>query len=235
MLYWKKLAALTMGVFLTVGLLVGCGNTTEESTAEEGQGAQMADAATIEEITPLIDSLCFSEGLHFDAFAASPDEVTTTYTLWHLVTYTDFRNKAAMSEQDGAYYFDAGAESEDAASNDTEQYYGPEDLYADYFTGGQFQYAPPELSFLVEGTQTGVAVHLSDAPYYVETTIKEALIDGDSLYVKVNLKRGTYDEEPPAEIGDAEIVLTKNERGMYGYTVTSYSPEYPAFDSIYLQ
>ena len=80
-----------------------------------------------------------------------------------------------------------------------------------------------------------MAVHLSDAPYYVDTEIIEALADGDNLYLKVKLTRGTFGEDPPEELGVAQITLAKNQRGLYGYTVTSFQPDYPEFDSIFLQ
>ena len=233
MLMGKKLLGLLACGLLAGGILGGCGGGGDEAASPEGQGAQAADPAVVEGIMPLVDALCFSQGLHYDAFADEPDDVTTTYTLWHLVAYSDFRHKDEMSESMGAYYFDDGAESEDAAAGGF--FYGPGDLYADYFTGGQFKYAPPEISFLIEGTQTGVAVNLSDAPYYVDTQILEALADGDNLYLKVQLARGSFGEDPPEELGVAQIVLTKNQRGLYGYTVTAFQPDYPEFPSIFLQ
>lgn len=230
----SKLFTLLTCALLTLALLSGCGGAEDSDAASEETSAKVADPALQEQISPLINSLCFSEGLHYDAFSEAPDDVTTTYTMWHLVTYTDFRDKAMIPEFEGAYYFSDAPESEEMA-DDREKYYGPGDLYADYFTKGEFQYAPEEISFLIEGTQTGVAVHMSDAPYSVDTTINEVLVDGDKLIVKVSLQRGTFDEEPPTKIGDAEIILTKNDRGLYGYTVTSFTPSYPEFETIFLQ
>ena len=131
----KLLGVLACGV-LAWGLLGGCCGGGDEAGAPEEQGAQAADPAVVEAMMPLVDALCFSQGLHYDAFVDEPDAVTTTYTLWHLVAYSDFRHKAEMTESMGAYYFDDSAESEDAEAGFI---YGPGDLYADYFTGGQFQ------------------------------------------------------------------------------------------------
>ncbi len=230
-IFQKFLVVVACGV-LIAGLASGCGG--EEAVEDAGGAGQVVDAALAAELEPLIYSLCFSEALHYDAFDAEPDEVTTTYTLWHLVAYTEFRHRDQVPEFEGAYYFSDGPESEEMA-DDREIYYGPDALYGDYFTNGQFKYAPEEISFLIEGTQTGIAVHLSDAPYAIDTQINEMTVDGDEITVSVTLSRGFYDEEPPELIGDAQIVLTKNEAALYGYSVTSFTPDYDAFETIYLQ
>jgi len=228
----KKLLAGIACIAMMAGLASGCGG---EDVAEDAGGAgQVVDTALAAELEPLIYSLCFSEALHYDAFDTEPDEVTTTYTLWHLVAYTDFRHRDEMPEFEGAYYFSDGPESEEMA-DDREIYYGPDALYADYFSNGQFKYAPEEISFLIEGTQTGVAVNLSDAPYAIDTQINEMTVDGDNIVVSVTISRGFYDENPPELIGNAQIVLTKNAAALYGYSVTSFTPDYAAFETIYLQ
>lgn len=229
----NKLFILLAVFCIPIIILSGCGSSGQS----EGDPADKVDDAAVAEPSsygPLLDALCFSEVLHYDNFTGQPDEITTTYTLFNLVSSNDFRDKDKLEITDGAYYFSYGPESEDGDNGDG-VYISPDQLYADYFASGKYQYAPEELSFLIGGTQTGIAVYLSDPPYGVEVTENSVEESDGNIIVNANISRTTFDEEPPLVLGDAVITLKKDESGFFGYKIVSFQPQYDEFETILLQ
>jgi hypothetical protein len=193
------------------------------------------DEAAEAEYSPLLNALCLSEALHYDSFNNQPDNITTTLTLFELVAHNNFRLKNQLQIQDGAYYFSDGPESEKAADGNN-IYISPNQLYRDYFANGKYIYPPPELSFLIEGRQTGIVVHFSDGPYRPDVKIKQVTEkDGDIVVISGTVYRAFPDATPPEPVGDAVITLKKDSSGYYGYKILSYEPQYPKFGDVKLQ
>ena len=229
----NKLSMLLAVFSIFIIILSGCRSSgqTESDPADQVDNAAVSESGGY---GPLLDALCFSEVLHYDNFAGQPDEITTTYALFNLVSANDFRDKDRLEIADGAYYFSYGPESEDGDNGDG-VYISPDQLYGDYFASGKYQYAPEELSFLIGGTQTGIAVYLSDPPYGVEVTENSVEESDGNIVIDASISRTTFDEEPPLVLGDALITLKKDESGFFGYKIVSFQPQYDEFETILLQ
>jgi len=183
----------------------------------------------------LIEALCFSQTLHYDSFKSEPDATTVTLMLHRLVCHENFRWKDKLKVENDAYYFNEGPESENKKDSGA-TYVSPDELYSDYFVNGKFKYAPADISFLISGTQTGVAVHLSDPPYAPEVEVKDFVEKDGKLVVDVKISRATFDEEKPVPIGDAVITLVKSEKPcFFKYRIASFEAKYKKIEEIKLR
>jgi len=203
----------------------------EDNKKEEAFNAKNASTPALE----LIEAICFSQMLHMDNFKSEPDETTITYTIFRLVSGGCFRWKDKLKIENDAYYFSEGPESE-GTKDAKATYVSPDELYRDYFVKGKFKYAQQDISFLIEGTQTGIAVHLSDPPYWPLVEVKDAVEKDEKLAVTVKLSRSTNGDEDPVLIGDAVITLEKAKKPCYfKYRIVSFEAKYKKIDEIRLK
>jgi hypothetical protein len=204
-------------------------NTSSEKTVEKFD--ELENVPALE----LVEALCLSEVLHYDSFISEPDEITTTYTLYNLVSAGNFRWDNILTIQDGAYYFNDGLESE-TADDENNTCVSPNELYQDYFVCGEYKYPPQELSMFIEGTQTGIAVHLSDLPYGVDVKVNDVQQIDDKTIITATISRSFYDGTESELLGDAIITLKEEVNSCYfEYKIVSYEPEYDEFKDIELK
>ncbi|HWP98097.1 MAG TPA: copper amine oxidase N-terminal domain-containing protein [Syntrophomonadaceae bacterium] len=185
------------------------------------------------DFSPLIKAICLSESLHYDSFNAEPDNVTTTYTLFKLVSSNEFSWNNQLQAVDGDYYFSNGPESENADKGGG-TYMAPQLLYQDFFTSGTYKYPPADLGFLIEGTQTGIAVHLKTIPVDVDVEISSVDKENNTTKLLVTVSR-ISDQNKNELLGDAVITLKQDSASYFGYTIVSYKPLYSKFDDMKLQ
>ena len=176
----------------------------------------------------LVDAIAYSQSLHLDSFKSSsaPDAVTINQTLYYLVQKGYFYDKyPGKNMSDNKYYFSYGPENSEINDFDKSKYTSPDKLYDSYFAKGSYKY--PERGFAqVAGTQTGIMVSLQQPVNKIKTKIlkehnKNGLktIDADIAVFDTSLKKARH-------IGQARIVLQKDDASYFGYTVLSFEPKY---------
>lgn len=185
-----------------------------------------------QDYSPLIKAICLSESLHYDSFSAAPDNITTTYTLFKLVSNNHFSGNNILQAVDGDFFFSNGPDSENA-DNGSGTYVAPQSLYQDFFASGTYKYPPAELGYLIEGTQTGIAVHIKTIPADVDVEIGGVDKENDTIKLLVTVFRVANQSQ--TLLGDAVITLQKDSAAYYGYTIVSYTPSYSKFEDIKLQ
>lgn len=192
------------------------------------------NTGTVErDVSLLIKAICLSESLHYDSFNDEPDNITTTYTLFNLVSNNQFSWNEQLQPIDGDFFFSSGPESENAGEEGG-PYIAPQLLYQDFFVSGTYKYPPANLGFLIEGTQTGIAVHLRTIPADVEIEVKS--VEKGDYTTRFLLTVSRISDENKAELlGDAVLTLHKDSTAYFGYRIVSYVPLYSGFDDIKLQ
>lgn len=189
------------------------------------------------DISALLNALAFSQTLHYDAFDTKPDALTANLVIFDLVRQKQFANPDNPSQvfelADGAYYFSDGPESEQEKP-DPRLHYSPNKLYRSYFACGKYAY-PPAGFIPVKGTQTGIAVYVSDGPHAAEAEVLRDTTKANIRMIETEIRKISYDGKPPVKLGKASVTLKQDPKSYFGYTIISFRPLYGKFADIPIQ
>lgn len=173
--------------------------------------------------TPLLQSLLACEVVHYDAFNGQPDAWTSACVIGQMtVFHSRFAGTYVSATDDGLYIFP----SERAPVT-------PAALYADAFAKGVLQSPPPGMPS-ISGSADQLVVRIASIPAYIQNFVVENVtIGNNTVTLTLDLSRENNATGRITPLGQAVVVFTKDLTASCGYTLVSFTPQYPAFKPLH--